>query len=848
MNELARKKLNRQRIFKIILTPFLIALFGGLLYRAVLYYWQQDYGTLTAVLSHLDGEAITFSEPDGVCDSSVDLSLQMHSDLPEDARIFYTLDGSDPVREGSGGYQGLSEDADVERYFAPIHLTPGTQPVTMVTVKACVQWKGESSPVQTHYYLITRDHDIYTVMQDLYTVAITAPDEALYDYDTGILADGRCHDEAVAAREDDETAPDPAGIGNWSQEGDDWIRAVHLSLFSPEGELILQQPAGLSVSGDASRQRAPVSLVLTADRAFEQAWEEGNTGIIPAVEEDPEEEEVRFSPLTLFHAAGENALSDVTEYRKLRLRSMNQAFRDIQTAFFTRIALECGFDGAAPDERSLVLLNDELHSLADLQPNYTDGWLKRRFFLPAGAVIEKYKGSETSVLTDMGVIDLVLADLRQEQNRISLEEAVDVRDLLFYYAIQILADNRDWPQRNTGAWRFSTGPENDSPYADGKIRFLLYDADHIFQVPSEVSMFNRELLPRLMETENSVFASLMQSDQYRRLFLTIVCDLLDTGFRTEHLTEIYDEIYSSYKDQLEILEMTDQDGLSELEGNVLTRREMIVHREENFRSELRFLLPEEDGELRSYRIEAPQGVTLQWGVRSLTGGTDSSAVSTAAGRYYTDCDVIITASPSPGKVWDHWIVNGQAVSQGDPALSEDGLQLDLGILMKRTEGPLLIQASVRPFDGPSLVISEVSSKDGRDWITLYNAGTAPVSLGDYQLFNTRTQAYNDLSSKKLAPGREIRLGSKQSMLTQVGGGLVTFRIRQGDGIYLLLRNSAETEEQAEEPSEEVYFPHSTVIDHVIVPRMCDGEVYCRCRDASGAVTAFHCFRIDPATQ
>ncbi len=902
MNEYVRRKLNRLRIVKIILTPLLIALFGALLYRAVVYYWEQDYGTLKAVLSHLEGDAVTFSEPDGVYEGAIDVALTMQEELPEDARIYYTLDGTDPVPEAlspAGDPSNGPEDApegqgSTERYFAPVHLSADTAAVTMVTMKACVCWQGECSDVQTRYYLLARDAEAYAALQDMYTVAVTAPEEALYDYETGILADGALHDAALERREADPEAPNPEGIGNWSQEGPEWVRAVHLSVFSPEGSLLLQQPAGLAVSGNISRRRAPVSLVVTSGSVYTQAWAEGIAGAIPSLTEadssedretadaastaDAALEDPRFS-LNLFTPGEEDVHSYVTEYRKLRLRSMTQIYRDIQTAFFSRIAAESGLAGVATNRRALVLINEEIHSLADLQPNYTGGWLARRFSLPEGDAVETVKGSDEEILSAMGVRGLFRGDLQTEAGRQALEAAVDMDDLLLYYAVEILSDNRDWPAKNTEAWRYLPGLEGsgsagyispaDNPYADGRIRFLLFDLDNIYMGARNNVLFQTEILSALMEEEDGIFSTLMKSDYYRRRFETVVCDLLDTTFRTSYLLDTYDEIYREYRQQLQALDLADAEQLEALDQNAEGRRQGIEEREEIFRGLMEdLLLPGEAGKevqetsvsLRSllpYRITARQGVTLQWGTRKLTGE------GTAEGRYYADCEVTLTARPAPGMLWDGWTVNGRRLAADDPAVSADGLQLDLGRLLRNMAAEtetgtgrsvLTVQAHVHQAEAPALVISEVSCKDGRDWVTLYNAGTLPVSLGGYQLFNTSAQAYNDLPNKTLEAGAEIRFCSKQSMLAQVGGGLLSFRIREGDGIYLLRKNSTEPESTetgyedtlapaAAAGTDTPVFPHAAVIDHLTVPRMCDGEIYGRQKDASGAVTASYSFTL-----
>ena len=1004
-----------------IFTPFVILLFGALLFQAVLYYWNEDYGTLTAVLSHIDGEAITFGEEDGLFEGSLDVTLQMHKELPDDARIFYTLDGTDP-------------DGTSERYFAPVHLgAPGSggaggsagdgagnggdagedagagsnagdgsnanTAVTMVTLKACVVWRGECSPVQTHTYILARDSAAYEAVKDLYVAGITIPEAALYDYSTGLLVEGLQHDLAVRRGEEK-----PDSIGNWSQEGPDWVRAAHLDLFSPVQEaaeeragdgslralytiraenrplraenslrarLLASQAVGISLSGGVTRHNSPPSLMLTAGNIFEEAYAQGNAGVIKglaeAFDEDsdaaaqgeaasdgsaaaaaadttagntaatvkdpsrPDDPGVndRFA-LDIFMEKEASPLSYITQYRKIRLRAMNQPLRNVQTPFLFRLANEAGLDGVAQNARALVVVNGEVFSIADLQPSYTDGWLARRFSLPDSTKIEKVKGSEYRVFETFGVLDLFRADLNDEDARAALEERVDIDDLLLYYAIEMLADNRDWPQNNFEAWRYTgggvTGTEDsedsatvgispeDNVYADGRLRFLLYDVDYVYMGSHQGNYFGTDAflnaLHGIGSGNASIFADLMKVKEYRHRFVQIACDLLETTFATDHVLAVYDEEYDGYLAQVQALDLRNEEQLAAMEEVSAERRQAIKSREKEFRDLLETYLvnwrngrsllemlahpnakivdamsriAHVSGDPYPYTLSTSGGVSLHWGARSMAGDEQAS------GTYFEGITSRATASPYPGWEFAGWFyrVDGNAAAgSGAPAdgfvpvsadtssLSDDGLTIDMDALraelaedgLYKSSQVLEVCAAGRQLDG-ELVIAEASSKDGKDWLRLTNAGSTPVDLLGYQILNERAGVSNNLPDVTLDSGESLLLCSRKSMIAHVGDVLVNFSLREGDKLVLskvpaqnaeagladVVALSSEVMSGAEAGDEaggnagdagDADSGPSLVVDSLTIPRMCDGETYGHAVDAAGRLTDGFLFYVE----
>ena len=81
----------------------------------------------------------------------------------------------------------------------------------------------------------------------IYVVSVTTDSRNLFDYDSGIMVKGSHYEKDVAegVRED--------RAGNFFQTGPEWVKDGHVTLFSPAGEVLLEEDTGLTISGYSSR-------------------------------------------------------------------------------------------------------------------------------------------------------------------------------------------------------------------------------------------------------------------------------------------------------------------------------------------------------------------------------------------------------------------------------------------------------------------------------------------------------------------------------------------------------------------------------------------------------------------
>jgi hypothetical protein len=168
--------------------------------------------------------------------------------------IYYTLDGSIPT-------------LDSMLYEAPITLSASDE-VQSVVVRAGAydENTGEWGDLFTHTYFYANDLQTIRERYSTYIVCVTSDPYNLYDYEYGILTEGKVRDEYVASDSYDENLLlMPA---NYTQRGSDWERDAHLEILNADGERLIDQDMGLRVFGNASRQAYRKSMKFYAREEY----------------------------------------------------------------------------------------------------------------------------------------------------------------------------------------------------------------------------------------------------------------------------------------------------------------------------------------------------------------------------------------------------------------------------------------------------------------------------------------------------------------------------------------------------------------------------------------------------
>ena len=607
-------------------------------------------------------------------------------------------DGADDglsVSLTSGGSGEESEEGEEDLSGALYADDNPASGVRVFTVRTRIFHGEEKTDVQYGVFCVGKG--LFPV-DGKYIVCVDTDEVGLYDYDIGILVTGRIFDEHDGSKYH----------ANFMEKGEEWVRPCHVTIFDGTGKLVEEHNAGLSVSGGMSRRLAQKSLNLS----FGEPYGDPDGHLL----------------MDIFSGPKEADCAHVGKYTHLRLRARSQVPRTFRETLAARLGDESGARATTQAQPGIVFLNGSFYTLAELEPSFSNSLLSHRFDLPDTDNIEKKKGKEKSVLSKMNVNDLFEADLTIAENRAALEEAVDMDDYLLYYAVNVLENNLDWPRNNVEAWRYTGEYDPECPYTDGRLRFVLFDSDKAYNTnPDLEKAFGTDTFVSMMENIKrgfgSKFRDVMAAEPYRDRFVTILCDLMNTSFDTEHVLTLMREICDSedaeyrayfipeYMEQI----TADQEKAMEEEAEYNTR----------FREDLYTYFGLTD--MYDLSLYAGEGVTVSWNNMLLAPDEEYSCA------YYKGVSITCTAAASPGWRFDHWEINGEAVESEDIAKEDAGgtefrLTVDGSLLQ---DGRCTVSAVAVPEKGERLIIAEVSAAGTDDWIRLYNAGTTKINLGKY---------------------------------------------------------------------------------------------------------------------
>ncbi len=535
--------------------------------------------------------------------------------------------------------------------------------ICVLPVRACLVQGEDRSPIVTKTYVIGENvRDRY----DVYVASVVTDSYNLFDYDNGIMIPGSHYltDVANGVRED--------RAGNFYQNGDEWIKSGHVTLFSPGGEVLLEEDTGLAVAGYSSRIIPTRTLRMEASKAYGTSDDYFHLDIFSDPEKGP----------------GADTASQIDLFKKIKFRTHGipgYHIRSVRNQYAKELTDECGFPGLTENRLGVVFLNGEFYTVCDIAPSTTADYVCRLFNLNVPDGIEKYSGSDVDVYTRTKIIKLFTADLTQEANQQALEAKVDMDNYLFYFALEVLFNNADWPFNNVTVWRY-LGEENpENPCSDGRIRFLIEDMDQILTngLHGDPTRWSDELIDYLMKDKGNTFHHVMECTRYRDRFLTYVDDLLRTAFEPDHACAVLDRLYAEMKREY-ILDYGEA-FWKEMEDTAETTKQNVREKESLYRKNITKYMELTDR--YQARIEAGEGVSVTWNNMTVSSG------DTWTNDYYCGTSFTVTAHPADGYRIAGWEVNGKKVSG---------------------EGT----------DGNSLTISDALSESG----AAGNAGTAAVTV------------------------------------------------------------------------------------------------------------------------
>ncbi|MDO5132536.1 MAG: CotH kinase family protein, partial [Eubacteriales bacterium] len=589
--------------------------------------------------------------------------------------------------------------------------------ICVIPVRACLIQGEDRSPVVTRTYVI--GPGVRERWQDVCVVSVSTDSGNLFDYENGIMVKGSHY------RTDLENGVREDRAGNFYQEGDSWIKDGHVTLFSPDGEVLMEEDAGLSISGYSSRILPTRSFRAEASRArgssgdtfsldiftpaggADSPADGAGSGTSAAADSPADGSNDQSMAAAGSPADGGAALSNaadpetgiantVDRFRKIKFRTHGiptYHIRSVRNQYAKQLTDECGFPGLTENRLGVMFLNGEFYTVCDVTPSADKAYLCRLFGLNVPDAMEKYSGSDVDVYTRAKIIKLFTADLKDPANREALEQAVDMDNYLFYFALEVLLNNVDWPYNNVTIWRYLGEEDPENPYTDGRIRFVLDDMDQILSnnLHGDPARWSTELIDYLMKDKGATFYHVMECEKYRNTFLTYVDDLLRTAFEPEHACGVLDALYEGLHREY-ILDYGEA-FWKEMEHTAFVTKQNVREKEKLYRANITKYMGLTDR--FEVRIEAGEGVTVTWNNDCGTSPDKKIQVlqpgQSRENEYYRGTSFTAEAVPAEGYWFAGWEVNGVPVENaaGNPEKTGTGGAENSGAASIRVSDELL---------------------------------------------------------------------------------------------------------------------------------------------------------------
>lgn len=359
---------------------------------------------------------------------------------PRGMKIYYTLDGSEPLPERAECYaepiliKDASENENIHSARTDLsagffmeddrYAVPEEKVDKAFIVRAAVFDESglQKSETVTKTYFVGFDKKEY---ENLEVVSLVTDPENLFDYETGIYVAGKTFDDFVESGKREEMRnPDMwrKWQANYMNRGKEWERPVHVDYFGADRELVFSQELGLRIKGGTTRSYTQKSFNLFARSIYGK-----------------DEFEVPFF--------GDKAKRRVTLYtvaNDYRSKLREPLLMDLcsERAFATMESRPC-----------YVFLDGEYWGLYYLMEKYGDDYLKEHYGVePGDAVIAKDNQTEDpadyAYLAQLGQY-IAEHDLESEEELRELDTILDMRSYVDYYAAEIyIARSGDWPTAN----------------------------------------------------------------------------------------------------------------------------------------------------------------------------------------------------------------------------------------------------------------------------------------------------------------------------------------------------------------------------------------------------------------
>ncbi len=471
----------------------------------------------------------------------------LHIYSPEGEKIYYTLDGSEPGANSPVYTEPIRiEDRSPEKdkYASRTDLSPTKSsipgfPVDKATVVRAVCYNpltNQISDTVTEIYFI--GYHARPEYERMAILSLVADPGDLFDMQSGIYGNGSRYEEYIAnGGMSDGTVADSYIDANGElqylymasnafYEGREWERKASVSYFDEGHAHRFTQNAGIRISGNSTRSSPQKSINIFARDIYDDA--------------------LSF-PCDFF---GNGRLYSSFKIRNGGGNSEKLKFLD---AFLENTV--SGRNISIQDYKPCaVFLNGEYWGIYNIRERYNAEYFAARYGLNADGIMlikagEAITMPKETILAYQYMRDVVTeCDLVYDDTYALASGLVDIQSLIDYCCINLYLDNRDVEfEYNTALWRTT---QEETPYSDGKWRFMLYDLDECIHPDSNSPENHENRMAGHPLLNDPVILSLLDNKSFCRQFCISFMDIANTTLSYNRIRPILTEWVDMYEAQL----------------------------------------------------------------------------------------------------------------------------------------------------------------------------------------------------------------------------------------------------------------------------------------------------------
>ena len=468
---------------------------------------KKDNTTAYASLGSRCGKPVFGTQP-GIVDGPVSLTV---TSTTSEAKIYYTLDGSEP------------SDKNGTLYDKPIEIKRQDDQKSIVVRARAIKKGLLSSAVMTGSYIFMDDKhkncNGFTV--PIVSLAISKKDYSDNTYGIGVVGTNGISNPAKSCL---------SQSANYNQ---DWMRPANFE-YIVDGKTVLSQETEVGVVGGCSRTYTVKSLKVNVSKKT------GNS-------------------LLKYPFFGSK---EPQEFKSLHIRNGGNGYNSfmIRDALLQEIARSMGLD-CQHYQPVAYYINGEYKGMMGLRTRSNKDLVYAKYGVEQED-LDVIEVSETGVAAACGTMDgyeeLIKAlKSKDKSSPTFLEEIGQLMDIDYYIDYQIFEQyivNTDWPGNNTKLWR---------ERQNGRFRWIVYDVDFGFGLYEGGGNYTEESTDMIQfclgknpvnwanknEIFVEIFKNLMENQDFRERFMTRYLYHLDHTFKPENLKSLWSSIESQCKDE-----------------------------------------------------------------------------------------------------------------------------------------------------------------------------------------------------------------------------------------------------------------------------------------------------------